>query len=98
MRFDGGPAMVELQKLEIATGLSIVYTTVVPGRFDRFAARVLGPDAGTEERDKLKKGLTEVRDFLLDQIKVYEKTIGLKTYDGKGRRRIPRKGTGGSTR
>ena len=65
VRFDGGPAAVNLKKLELATGLSIAYTTWVPGRFNRFATRVLGPDAGQEERDKLKKGLTEVRDFLL---------------------------------
>ncbi len=48
VRFDGGPAMVELRKLESATGLSILYTLKVPGRFDRFAARVLGPDAEPE--------------------------------------------------
>ena len=75
VRFDGGPATVNLKKLELATGLSIAYTTWVPGRFNRFATRVLGPDAGKEERDKLKKGLTEIRDFLLAQIKIYQKTI-----------------------
>jgi hypothetical protein len=75
VRFDGGPATVNLKKLELATGLSIAYTTWVPGRFNRFATRVLGPNAGQEERDKLKKGLTEVRDFLLAQIKTYQKTI-----------------------
>ena len=57
--------MVELRKLESATGLSILYTLNVPGRFDRFATRVLGPDAGKEERNKLKQELREVGDFLL---------------------------------
>ncbi len=89
VRFDGGPATVNLKKLELATGLSIAYTTWVPGRFNRFATRVLGPDAGQEERDKLKKGLTEVRDFLLAQIKIYQKTIKAKkqedTEEGFGR-------------
>ncbi len=89
VRFDGGPAAVNLKKLELATGLSIAYTTWVPGRFNRFATRVLGPDAGQEERDKLKKGLTEVRDFLLAQIKVYQKTVKAKkqedTEEGFGR-------------
>lgn len=84
VRFDGGPAKVNLKKLELATGLSIAYTTWVPGRFNRFATRVLGPDAGKEERDKLKKGLTEVRDFLLAQVEIYQKTIASKkAYDGK---------------
>jgi hypothetical protein len=84
VRFDGGPATVNLKKLELATGLSIAYTTVVPGRFNRFATRVLGPDAGKEARDELERRLTEVRDFLLNQVKTYQKTIaGMKTYDGK---------------
>ena len=42
LRFDGGAAMLELRKLESATGLSVLYTLYVPGRFDRFADRVLG--------------------------------------------------------
>ena len=84
VRFDGGPATVNLKKLELATGLSIAYTTVVPGRFNRFATRVLGPDSSKEARDELCRRLTEVRDFLLNQVKTYQKTIaGMKTYDGK---------------
>ncbi|WP_291869065.1 di-heme-cytochrome C peroxidase [Bradyrhizobium sp.] len=84
VRFDGGPAAVNLKKLELATGLSIAYTTWVPGRFDRFATRVLGPDAGKDQRDKLKQGLKEVRDFLLDEVKIYRKTIEGRTgFDGK---------------
>ena len=99
VRFDGGPATVNLKKLELATGLSIAYTTVVPGRFNRFAARVLGPEAGPEARDELRGRLTEVRDFLLNQVKVYQKTIaGLKTYDGKETQTDTEEGFGGSTR
>ncbi|QWG14236.1 cytochrome C [Bradyrhizobium sediminis] len=83
VRYDGGPATVNLKKLELATGLSIAYTTWVPGRFNRFATRVLGPDASKDERDKLKKGLTEIRDFLLAQIKIYQKAIdSRKGFDG----------------
>ena len=75
VRFDGGPAMVELRKLESATGLSILYTLKVPGRFGRFAARVLGPDAGRSERDQLKSDLAAVGDYLLGQKNIYDKTI-----------------------
>jgi hypothetical protein len=89
VRFDGGPATVNLKKLELSTGLSIAYTTWIPGRFNRFAARVLGPDAGEADRSKLKQGLTEVRDFLLGQAKTYQKTIKAKnqadTEEGFGR-------------
>ena len=89
VRFDGGPGAVNLKKLELATGLSIAYTSYVPGRFDRFATRVLGPNADKDARDKLKKGLAEVGDFLLTQLKIYQKTIKAKgqadTEEGFGR-------------
>jgi mono/diheme cytochrome c family protein len=89
VRFDGGPAMLELHKLESATGLSILYTLKVPGRFDRFAARVLGPEASQGERDTLKSGLAAVGDFLLGQKKIYDRTIKSKaqqdTDEGFGR-------------
>jgi hypothetical protein len=84
LRFDGGPAMVNLKKLELATGLSVAYTLYVPGRFKRFAARVLGPDASKADRDELEQKLAVIGKFLLDQKKLYDKTIaGKKTYDGK---------------
>jgi hypothetical protein len=84
LRFDGGPGMVNLKKLELATGLSIAYTLKVPGRIKRFAARVLGPDASGEDRDKLEQKLAATGQFLLDQKNLYDKTIATKkTYDGK---------------
>ena len=89
VRFDGGPAMVELRKLESATGLSILYTLKVPGRFGRFAARVLGSGASQSERDKLKTDLAAVGDYLLNQKQIYDKTIKAKgqkdTDEGFGR-------------
>ena len=89
LRFDGGAAMLELRKLESATGLSVLYTLYVPGRFDRFATRVLGAEAGKEERDKLKQGLKRVGDFLKGQIDIAAKrakATGLKdTDEGYGR-------------
>ena len=92
MRFDGGPAMVNLKKLEIATGLSIGYTLKLPCRFTRFATRVLGPDASEAERIQLKQKLAAIGQFLLGQKNIYDKTIKDKI------RRIARKGSGGSTR
>ena len=59
VRFDGGPGDGGPLKLEQATGLSIAYTLIVPFRFNRFATRVLGPDASAAERAELKKGLTD---------------------------------------
>ncbi|MFH1343453.1 MAG: di-heme-cytochrome C peroxidase [Pseudomonadota bacterium] len=89
LRFDGGAAMLELRKLESATGLSVLYTLYVPGRFDRFADRVLGPESGKEARNELKQGLKRVGDFLKGQIDIAaktEKATGLKdTAEGYGR-------------
>jgi hypothetical protein len=89
VRFDRGPAMLELHKLEAATGLSILYTLKVPGRFKRFAARVLGPQADEAARGKLKQELAAIGQFLLDQKTIYDKTIANKaqkdTEEGYGR-------------
>jgi cytochrome c5 len=72
IRYDGGPAMVNLLKLEEATGLSIAYTLLpclplFPCRFDRFATRVLGPNATADQRAELKKGLSAAGAFVLAQ-------------------------------
>ncbi len=89
VRFDGGPAMTDLKKLESATGLSIAYTLYVPGRFKRFADRVLGPEASDADRDALKQKLGAIGKFLLDWQINYEKTIADKhqtdTEEGFGR-------------
>jgi processive rubber oxygenase RoxA-like protein len=50
---DGGPALTNIQKFQQAIGLSIIYTRLVPGRFIRFADRVLGPGASDEAKAKL---------------------------------------------
>jgi hypothetical protein len=52
---DGGPALTNVQNFQKAVGLSIVYTHVVPGRFARFADRVLGPGASDDAKSNLRK-------------------------------------------
>jgi hypothetical protein len=89
VRFDGGPALTDLKKLELATGLSIAYTLKVPFRFRRFADRVLGPDASDAERGALRQKLEGIGKFLLDWQATYKKTIDGKqqkdTEEGFGR-------------
>ncbi len=89
VRFDGGPGMVELKKLESATGLSILYTLYVPGRFERFATRVLGPEASPAERTKLKRELAMRGDYVRNQKNVLDKAVADKhqkdTEEGFGR-------------
>lgn len=75
VRFDGGPAMLDLRKLEIATGLSVGYTLKVPGRFGRFATRVLGPDIAPADYNKLKADLTALLARLLGQANALEKAV-----------------------
>ncbi|TFV36651.1 cytochrome C [Bradyrhizobium frederickii] len=84
VRFDGGPAMTDLKKLELSTGLSIAYTLYVPFRFQRFADRVLGPDASKTDRAALKQKLSAIGTFLIDWAKTQQSTIeGKKTWDGR---------------
>lgn len=85
VRFDGGPAMVDLLKLEEATGLSILYTLYVPGRFPRFASRVLGPDPDPAEYKQLKKDLSATGSSLLNQINIQGKIYANDTIEGFGR-------------
>ena len=89
IRYDGGPAMVNLLKLEQVTSLSIAYTLLVPGRFDRFATRVLGPNATEAQRAELKKGLSDAGAFVKAQAttleNLYSRTHQQDTEEGYGR-------------
>ena len=62
---DGGSALTNVQNFQKAVGLSIVYTRWVPGRFARFAERVLGPGASNEAKSNLRKQF----DLVYEQIK-----------------------------
>jgi hypothetical protein len=89
VRFDGGQGMVDLLKLELATGQSIGSTLYVPGRFRRFATRVLGPNAAPAQRDDLEKGLSKAFHFVLAQAKALDRmhkdTHREDTLEGYGR-------------
>jgi hypothetical protein len=52
---DGGPALTNVQNFQKAVGLSIIYTHFLPGRFSRFAERVLGPGASDDAKSNLQK-------------------------------------------
>ena len=89
IRYDGGPAMVNLLKLEEATGLSIAYTLFFSSRFDRFATRVLGAGASEAARAELKKGLLEAGAFVKTQAislsNLYDRVHQQDTEEGYGR-------------
>ena len=57
---DGGSAMTDIISLNKAIAVSLLFTRYAPFRFDRFALRLLGPDASEEARATLKAQLDEV--------------------------------------
>ncbi|MEI9986809.1 MAG: di-heme-cytochrome C peroxidase [Aliidongia sp.] len=57
---DGGGAMTDLGKFRTALGLAVAYTVYVPFRADRFAERVLGPNASPEATAALKQKLADL--------------------------------------
>jgi hypothetical protein len=52
---DGGPALTNIKNFQKAVGLSIVFTHLIPGRFSRFADRILGPGASDDAKATLRK-------------------------------------------
>ncbi len=65
LRFDGGPAMLNLNALERAVSLSLFYTLKTPGRFERFANRALGPQASSQDREILRAALQKIFDSIV---------------------------------
>jgi hypothetical protein len=89
LRFDGGPGIFDLTKLEQIIELAILYTSRVPGRFDRFATRVLGPEATENERSSLRSNLEETLNGLIELNNVATKSMikrgAIATAEGFGR-------------
>ncbi|MFK4719449.1 mono/diheme cytochrome c family protein [Bradyrhizobium niftali] len=57
IRFDGGPAMVNLGEVERAVGLSIGYTLILPWRFERFASKLEQIKGQSVDRNQLRSDL-----------------------------------------
>lgn len=57
---DGGPALTDLASFRQAVGISILFTRLVPGRFERFATNVLGEGASDGAKKILRKQLDGV--------------------------------------
>src|SRR3954469_17758918 len=51
---DGGTAPVNFLKLQKALQVALAYTKLIPGRYDRFSERVLGPNATAAPQAGLK--------------------------------------------
>ena len=57
---DGGPALTDLFKMKQGMGVALVLTRHLPGRFSRFAERILGPDSTVDDRETLKNQIDQV--------------------------------------
>jgi hypothetical protein len=57
---DGGSGLVDIGTTRQAVGLSVLFTKILPYRFDRFATRVIGPSASPEARAELRRQLSVV--------------------------------------
>jgi mono/diheme cytochrome c family protein len=69
IRFDGGPAMVDLGNLEGAVALSIGYTLQLPWRFNSFADRVSKLDNRWNDKTELKQKLQATFDRIVSQLR-----------------------------
>ena len=56
---DGGPAMTDVSGMAQALGRAVAFTHFVPGRFDRFARRVLGEGADAQATARLQDELKQ---------------------------------------
>ncbi len=74
LRIDGAPALTDLGKFRNALGLSLAQTDAVPGRFGRFATRVLGDSHTTEQAAQL-QGQLKALLARIQQLKTITDTV-----------------------
>lgn len=60
IRIDGGPATADVTRLAVSLGYAMAFTKYVPGRFQRFAGRVLGPDHSPSQATELHEAFDAV--------------------------------------
>jgi mono/diheme cytochrome c family protein len=83
---DGGPALTDLRKFKQAIGLSLLFTRYVPFRFDRFAKRILGPEAGYDDKAALEAQLDDAIEQVVFRTKALEDSVAAQSIEeGYGR-------------
>ena len=66
-------------------GISLLLTRYWPGRFDRFAERILGPGATLDDRETLKNQLDQVLDQYKQVKDLEERVASQSILEGYGR-------------
>ena len=82
---DGGPALTDLFKLKQGMGVALLYTRLIPTRFDRFAERILGPDSTVADRETLKYQIDQVLTQLKTVKNLEEAVASQSVLEGYGR-------------
>ena len=82
---DGGPALTDLFTMKQGMGISLVLTRYWPGRFDRFAERILGPDSTVDDRETLKNQLDQVLNQYKQVKNLEERVASQSILEGYGR-------------
>lgn len=91
IRIDGGPAMTDLGKFRTASGLAMLFTYLIPSRFNRFADNVLGENHTAAEGDQLREDMNVLLDkgqelkAIIDSLKIYPTEEGFGRLDAIGR-------------
>jgi mono/diheme cytochrome c family protein len=82
---DGGPALTDLFKMKQGMGISLFLTRFWPGRFDRFAERMLGPGSSIDDRATLKNQLDQVLNQYKQVKNLEERVASQSILEGYGR-------------
>lgn len=82
---DGGPALTNLFAMKQGMGISLLLTRYLPGRFGRFAERILGPDASLDDRVTLQSQLEQVLNQYKQVKNLEERVASQSLVEGYGR-------------
>jgi mono/diheme cytochrome c family protein len=82
---DGGPALTDLFKMKQGMGVALVLTRYLPGRFSRFAERILGPDSTVDDRETLKSQIDQVLGQYKQVKNLEERVASQSILEGYGR-------------
>ena len=82
---DGGPALTDLFAMKQGMGISLALTRYWPGRFDRFAERILGQDSTVDDREALKTQLDQVLNQYKQVKNLEERVASHSIQEGYGR-------------
>jgi len=82
---NGGPALTDLLKLKQGIGVALLETRWLPGRFSRFAERILGPNPTLDERVVLKAQIDAVLNTYNQTLALEKRVASRSIEEGYGR-------------